>query len=261
MKWHSHFYHPISYSVNLHPMNQPVIEIDQLSKSYQPGIPVLNNISLTVPKGEFITIIGPSGCGKTTLLRLINAMTGYDTGRIKVMGKDLVEWNKIDLRRRIGYVIQQGGLFPHLTVRQNMEFVLKLSRTDQNIINKRISSLAGMMGFENTQLDAYPENLSGGQQQRVGVARALSANPEIVLMDEPFGALDNITRRNLQQELKAMHQESGLTFVFVTHDINEAFLLGTRIAIMNKGVLEQYDTPEHIRKNPANEWVKNFIMV
>jgi osmoprotectant transport system ATP-binding protein len=125
MKWHFHFYHPISYSHNLHPMNQPVIEIDQLSKSYQPGIPVLNNISLTIPKGEFVTIIGPSGCGKTTLLRLINAMTGYNNGILKVMGKDLIDWNKIELRRRIGYVIQQGGLFPHLSVRQNMEFVLK----------------------------------------------------------------------------------------------------------------------------------------
>jgi osmoprotectant transport system ATP-binding protein len=118
-----------------------------------------------------------------------------------------------------------------------------------------------MMGFDKAQLDSYPENLSGGQQQRIGVARALSANPEIVLMDEPLGALDNITRRNLQQELKTMHQESGLTFVFVTHDINEAFLLGTKIAIMNKGVIEQYDSPEHIRKNPANGWIKNFVRI
>ncbi|MBW6481379.1 MAG: ABC transporter ATP-binding protein [Bacteroidales bacterium] len=242
-------------------MNRAIIEIEHLSKSYQQNNPVLNNISLTLPQGEFVTIIGPSGCGKTTLLRLINAMTGYDTGTIKVMGKDLVEWNKIELRRRIGYVIQQGGLFPHLTVRQNMEFVLKLSKTDQNIIDERISTLTEMMGFDIAQLDAYPENLSGGQQQRVGVARALSASPEIVLMDEPFGALDNITRRNLQHELKTMHQESGLTFVFVTHDINEAFLLGTRVVIMNLGIIEQCDTPENIRKNPANEWVKNFIRV
>lgn len=242
-------------------MNESIIEIEHLSKSYQPNNPVLKNISLFIREGEFVTIIGPSGCGKTTLLRLINAMTGYNNGKLKVMGKDLVDWNKIELRRLIGYVIQQGGLFPHLSVRQNMEFVLNLSKTDQNTINERVSALAEMMGFDKAQLDSYPENLSGGQQQRVGVARALSANPEIVLMDEPFGALDNITRRNLQQELKTMHQDTGLTFVFVTHDINEAFLLGTRVVIMNDGIIEQCDTPENIQKNPANEWVKNFIMV
>lgn len=242
-------------------MNTPIIEITNITKSYQENIPVLKDISLSIPRGAFVTIIGPSGCGKTTLLRLINAMTGYSNGQLKVMGKNIDAWDKIELRRSIGYVIQQGGLFPHLTIRENMEFVLKLSKTPRHTIDQRITTLTQMMGFDAAQLDAYPENLSGGQQQRVGVARALSSSPEIVLMDEPFGALDNITRRMLQKEIKAMHRQSELTFVLVTHDINEAFTLGTSIAIMNEGIIEQYDTPEIIRKYPASDWVKNFVTV
>ena len=240
-------------------MNNAIIDIADVTKSYETGLPVLNHISLNIPEGEFVTIIGPSGCGKTTLLRIINGMTDIDSGRIIVQGKDIESWNKIELRRSIGYVIQQGGLFPHLTVRQNMEFVLNLSGTRREVINEKISSLAEMMDFDQRQLDAWPANLSGGQQQRVGVARALSANPKIVLMDEPFGALDNITRRNLQREIKAMHEKSGLSFVMVTHDLHEAFELGTKVVIMNQGEIEQYDTPDEIRKNPASEWVEDFL--
>jgi osmoprotectant transport system ATP-binding protein len=241
-------------------MNYTIIDIVNVTKSYETGHPVLNQVSLNIRKGDFVTIIGPSGCGKTTLLRIINAMTGIDAGRIMVMGRDIDSWNKIELRRNIGYVIQQGGLFPHLTVRQNMEFVLSLSGTSREIINDRIFSLAEMMDFDQRQLDAWPANLSGGQQQRVGVARALSANPGIVLMDEPFGALDNITRRNLQGEIKALHEKSGSSFVMVTHDLHEAFTLGTKVAIMNQGKIEQYDTPERINKNPASEWVEDFLV-
>jgi osmoprotectant transport system ATP-binding protein len=240
-------------------MNSTIIDIIDVTKSYETGPPVLNHVSLNIPEGDFITIIGPSGCGKTTLLRIINGMTEIDSGRIIVMDKEIESWNKIELRRSIGYVIQQGGLFPHLTVRQNMEFVLRLSGTPREIINERVSSLAEMMQFDKRQLDAWPANLSGGQQQRVGVARALSANPGIVLMDEPFGALDNITRRNLQREIKTMHEKSGLSFVMVTHDLHEAFDLGTKVAIMNQGEIEQYDTPAEIRKNPASDWVKDFL--
>jgi osmoprotectant transport system ATP-binding protein len=240
-------------------MNYAIIDIIDVTKSYETGPPVLNHVSLNIPEGEFVTIIGPSGCGKTTLLRIINGMTEIESGRIMVMGKDIESWNKIELRRSIGYVIQQGGLFPHLTVRQNMEFVLNLSGTGREIINERIASLAEMMDFDQRQLDAWPANLSGGQQQRVGVARALSANPKIVLMDEPFGALDNITRRNLQKEIKTMHEKSGLSFVMVTHDLQEAFELGTKVAIMNQGKIEQYDIPAEIRKNPAGEWVEDFL--
>ncbi|MFP4289752.1 MAG: ATP-binding cassette domain-containing protein [Bacteroidota bacterium] len=236
---------------------QTVIEFKNVMKSYDDKL-VLRNISLVIHKGDFITLIGPSGCGKTTLLRMINAMTPYDAGNIMVMGKDLKEWNKIELRRKTGYVIQQGGLFPHLTIRENIEFVLKLSDISRKSIDSKVKELSEMMGFDHQQLEAYPQNLSGGQQQRVGVARALSADPQIVLMDEPFGALDNITRRHLQNEVKEMHQKTGLTFVFVTHDIREAFHLGSKVVIMNQGIIKQFDTPEQIKSNPANSWVSDF---
>ena len=241
-------------------MIDTIIDIQKVCKSYETRVPVLCDVSLSIPTGAFVTIIGPSGCGKTTLLRLINGMTEFDEGSISVMNNDLVNWDKIQLRRKIGYVIQQGGLFPHLTVRQNIEFVLSISGTSIQIIDNRISDLANMMSFDDRQLDAFPLSLSGGQQQRVGVARALASQPEIVLMDEPFGALDNITRRKLQKELKEMHQKLGITFVMVTHDLHEAFSLGSKVVIMNEGNIEQFDTPENIGQNPANEWVKEFLL-
>lgn len=240
-------------------MAEPIIYIKNIFKSYQTGVPVLRDVSLAISKGSFVTIIGPSGCGKTTLLRLINGMTDFDSGHIIVMNKDLANWDKIQLRRSIGYAIQQGSLFPHLNVRQNIEFVLSISGTSTQTTNNRVSELANMMNFDVNQLDSFPSSLSGGQQQRVGVARALASQPEIVLMDEPLGALDNITRRKLQSELKEMHQKLGITFVMVTHDLHEAFTLGTQVVIMNEGRIVQFDTPEIIRAKPANEWVTNFI--
>jgi len=241
-------------------MTENIIDLQNVTKSYESGKPVLNTISLAIPKGSFVTIIGPSGCGKTTLLRLINGMEDADSGQIKVLGKDLADWDKIHLRRSIGYAIQQGGLFPHLTIKENIGFVLSISGDDAASIDKRVNSLAEIMSFDNRQLSSYPAELSGGQQQRAGVARALAANPEIILMDEPFGALDNITRRTLQNELKEMHQKLGITFVMVTHDLKEAFTLGTQVVIMNEGRIEQYDTPDNISEKPANEWVKEFTM-
>ncbi|MGC9353701.1 MAG: ATP-binding cassette domain-containing protein [Mariniphaga sp.] len=240
-------------------MNNPVIEIVNVTKSYEPESKALINVSLEIPQGAFVTIIGPSGCGKTTLLRLMNGMTGIDSGKIKVMGTDLESWDKIQLRRKIGYVIQQGGLFPHLTVGQNIAFVLSISSVEKQASENRVNALAKIMGFDERQLNAFPSELSGGQQQRVGVARALASQPEIVLMDEPFGALDNITRRNLQREIKEMHQKLKITFIMVTHDLNEAFTLGTHVVIMNKGEIEQVDTPENIQQKPVNKWVKEFI--
>jgi len=186
-------------------------------------------------------------------------MTDFDSGQVKVMGTDIRHWDKIQLRRNIGYVIQQGGLFPHLSVKQNMEFVLSISGNEKEAQNQRVAELAKMMGFDEQQLGNYPDQLSGGQQQRVGVARALAANPKIILMDEPFGALDNITRRNLQSEIKQMHRELGLTFIMVTHDLHEAFTLGTQIAIMNEGKIEQFAEPAFIKANPASGWIKDFI--
>lgn len=240
-------------------MTETIINIQNVSKAYETGTLVLKDVSLEIKKGEFVTIIGPSGCGKTTLLRLINGMTGYHSGQITVMNKDLDNWDKIQLRRSIGYAIQQGGLFPHLTVSQNIAFVLSISGLTIQIINERVNELAQMMNFDQRQLNAFPSELSGGQQQRVGVARALAMQPQIVLMDEPFGALDNITRRKLQNELKAMHQKLGITFVMVTHDLHEAFTLGTKVVIMNEGEIAEYGSPESIRLAPADEWVKEFI--
>lgn len=240
-------------------MAETIIDIQNLTKSYNAGSPVLRDVSLAIPKGAFVTIIGPSGCGKTTMLRLINGMTNFESGRMVVMKRDIASWDKIKLRRKIGYAIQQGGLFPHLTVRQNMAFVLNISGISVQIMNERISDLANMMGFDDRQLNSFPSGLSGGQQQRVGLARALASQPEIVLMDEPLGALDNITRRKLQSELKEMHQKLGITFVMVTHDLHEAFALGTHVVIMNVGRIEQFESPEIIREKPVNDWVKEFI--
>lgn len=240
-------------------MTDTIIDIQQVTKAYQSAIQAVHNVTLSIQKGAFVTIIGPSGCGKTTLLRLINAMTDFDSGRIIVMNKNLDSWDKILLRRSIGYAIQQGGLFPHLTIRQNIEFVLNISGTGVEIKNQRIMELANMMNFDNRQMNAYPTDLSGGQQQRVGLARALASEPEIVLMDEPLGALDNITRRKLQSELKEMHQNLGITFVMVTHDLIEAFKLGSMVVIMNEGEIQQVDTAQMIQQQPANEWVKEFI--
>ncbi len=242
-------------------MIKNIIEIAEVTKSYQPGKPILHSVSLSVPEGAFMTIIGPSGCGKTTLLRLINGMTGFDSGQVKVMDSDIQKWDKIQLRRQIGYVIQQGGLFPHLTVGQNMEFVMSISGNEKEIREQRVGELAAMMGFDEQMLDNFPDQLSGGQQQRVGVARALAGNPKIVLMDEPFGSLDNITRRNLQNEIRQMHQILGLTFIMVTHDLHEAFSLGTLVVIMNEGKIEQMDSPEIIKAQPASAWVKSFITI
>ncbi len=240
-------------------MADSIIDIKNLNKAYQNGTKALQDVSLSVLRGSFVTIIGPSGCGKTTLLRSINKMTAFDSGEIMVMGKNINSWNEIQLRRSIGYVIQSGALFPHLTIRQNIEFVLSISGMEQNVRNSRVNALSQMMGFDERQLTSFPMTLSGGQQQRVGVARALASQPEIVLMDEPFGALDNITRRNLQIELKEMHKKLGITFIMVTHDLHEAFSMGTHVVIMNEGKIVQFDSPQEIQNNPINQWVSYFI--
>ncbi len=242
-------------------MTDSEIDIQNINKTYQTGTKALNNVTLSVLPGSFITIIGPSGCGKTTLLRTINKMTEFDSGNIEIFGKNLQSWNEIELRRSIGYVIQSGALFPHMTIKQNIEFVLTISGVEKSIRDKRVKYLSDMMGFEERQLISFPSELSGGQQQRVGVARALACEPKIVLMDEPFGALDNITRRKLQSELKVMHKNMGITFIMVTHDLHEAFTIGTHLVIMNEGSVVQYDTAENIRKNPLNDWVYDFISV
>lgn len=240
-------------------MIEPVIEISGVTKTYEGQKAALDDVSLTVFAGSFITIIGPSGCGKTTLLRIINGMVDFDSGHIIIMKRDKKLWDSVQLRRKMGYVIQNAGLFPHLTVKQNIQFVMSISGVPQELQTERAYELAQMMGFSKLQLDEFPDNLSGGQQQRVGVARALAMKPQILLMDEPFGSLDNITRRNLQSELKQIHNELKVTILMVTHDLNEAFSLGTIVVIMNNGKIVQADKPENILANPASDWVREFV--
>ncbi len=240
-------------------MNDPLIQISDVTKTFPEDKLALDKVSLSVSHGGFITIIGPSGCGKTTLLRIINGMTDFDSGNLKIMNRDIESWDKSLLRRKIGYVIQNAGLFPHMTVRENIQFVMSISGMDKDLREIRTLELATMMGFKLTQLAEYPENLSGGQQQRVGVARALAMEPEIVLMDEPLGALDNITRKKLQSELKQIQTDSGTTMCMVTHDLSEAFSLGTETVIMNNGKILQKDKAEVILKQPADEWVRKFV--
>jgi osmoprotectant transport system ATP-binding protein len=240
-------------------MSNPVIEISGVTKIYEGNKLAVDDVSLSVEEEDFLTVIGPSGCGKTTLLRLVNGMTGSESGKISVMNREMEYWDKVQLRRKIGYVIQGAGLFPHLTVKQNIQFVMSISGIEADIQEERAMELAQIIGFSNSQLDEFPENLSGGQQQRVGVARALAMKPQILLMDEPFGALDNITRRNLQTEMKQIHNDLRVTVLLVTHDLREAFSLGTEVVILNNGKLLQKDKPENILENPASDWVREFV--
>ncbi|MGL5259444.1 MAG: ABC transporter ATP-binding protein [Lachnospiraceae bacterium] len=217
-------------------------------------------IDLTIHEGEFITILGTSGCGKTTLLKMINRLYEPDEGEIILFGENIKDVDVIEVRRRIGYVIQQVGLFPHMTIAQNIATVPKLLKWEQAKIDARVDELLTMVGLEPEEFKKrYPNQLSGGQQQRIGLARALAVDPKIMLLDEPFGAIDSINRLNLQEELLQIHGGLKKTFLFVTHDIEEAFKLGTRIIIMNEGKIIQFDTPKNIVKNPADEFVKSLI--
>ena len=225
-----------------------------------PENPAVDRLSLEVAEGEFVTLVGPSGCGKTTTLKMINRIIEPTSGRIEVGGVDAMAVEPHKLRRNIGYVIQQIGLFPHRTIHQNIATVPSLLEWDTAQIEDRVRELVEVVGLEEGMLSRYPSELSGGQQQRVGVARALAADPPVLLMDEPFGAVDPIVRARLQDEFLGLHSRLGKTVVFVTHDIDEALHLGTRVAILNVGgILEQFDTPENILANPANEFVEDFI--
>ncbi len=236
-----------------------VIEFKKVKKLYNEKI-VIEKLNLSIEQGEFITVIGSSGCGKTTLLKMINGLSMATSGDVVVNGENLNNRNLIDLRRNIGYVIQGSVLFPHMTVEKNISYVLDLvNKKDKDKNKKRVCELLKLVCLDEDLLSRYPDELSGGQQQRVGIARALAASPEIVLMDEPFGAVDEITRKNLQNEIKNIHKKTGVTIVFVTHDISEALTLGTKVLVMNKGAVEQFDTPQNILKNPATPFVKELI--
>ena len=237
------------------------IELKNVSKSF-PGAsrPAVDNVSLSVEEGEFVTILGSSGCGKTTLLKMVNRLYEPDSGSVILFGEDISTVDVVKVRRRIGYVIQQIGLFPHYTVGENIATVPKLLKWDKEKIAARVDELLTMVGLDPQEYrDRYPAQLSGGQQQRVGLARALAVDPKIMLMDEPFGAVDSITREKLQDELLRLHRETGKTFLLVTHDIEEAFKLGSRVIIMNEGQIRQFDTPEAIIRRPADPFVQSLV--
>ena len=220
---------------------------------------VLDGISLQVQAGEFITVIGPSGSGKTTLLRLMNGLARPSSGQVRVRGKDLASTSLAQLRQGMGYVIQEAGLFPHMTVRGNIAYVLSLQKAPRALIDARVAELLDTVQLERALLTRYPHQLSGGQRQRVGIARALAARPDILLMDEPFGAVDEITRHGLQREIARIRQQLGVTIVFVTHDVAEALLLATRMLVLHQGRIEQIDTPERIAQHPATDFVRQLI--
>ena len=220
----------------------------------------VNDVDLSIYEGEFITILGSSGSGKTTLLKMTNRLYDPDSGHIILFGENIQDVDVVKVRRRIGYVIQQVGLLPHMTIAQNIAIVPKLLKWDKARIDSRARELLELVGLDPDEfLKRYPSQLSGGQQQRVGLARALAVDPKIMLLDEPFGAIDAINRLNLQDELKRIHGGLKKTFLFVTHDINEALKLGTRVIVMNEGRVCQFDTPENIAKNPANGFVESLI--
>jgi osmoprotectant transport system ATP-binding protein len=238
-----------------------VIEIRDLVKRFSGAQrPAIDHLTMTVPEGEVCVLIGPSGCGKTTTMRVINRMIDPDGGGVLVAGRDIMSVDPVELRRSIGYVIQQIGLFPHWSIAQNIGTVPRLLGWDDARIGKRVDELLALVGMEpNLYRDRYPRELSGGQRQRIGVARALAADPPVMLMDEPFGAIDPITRARLQDEFLRILRSLRKTIVFVTHDIDEALKMGDRIAIMRDGALVQYDTPEAILAQPADAFVSSFV--
>lgn len=237
-----------------------MIEIKNVSKKLG-NRTILDNISLTIESGSLVVLIGSSGCGKTTTLKLINKLITPTSGEIFIDDKPLSKENTINLRRKIGYVIQNTGLFPHLTIKENIELIPRLKK-EKSIkdIEKTTIDLLNMVGLNpETYLNKYPSELSGGQQQRVGVTRSFATDAEIILMDEPFSALDPITRTSLQEELFSLQEELKKTIIFVTHDMDEALKIADKICIMKDGKVAQYDTPENILRNPANDFVRDFI--
>ncbi|WP_369862285.1 ABC transporter ATP-binding protein [Amycolatopsis sp. BJA-103] len=238
------------------------IELENVSKRYAgTREPAVDEFSMVVPAGKIVVFVGPSGCGKTTTMRMINRLIEPTSGRITIGGDDALKLDVDTLRRRIGYAIQQAGLFPHFTVAQNIAVVPGLLGWDKKKVNDRVEEMMDLVGLDPSDFrDRFPRQLSGGQQQRVGVARALAADPPVLLMDEPFGAVDPITRGNLQDELLRLQTELKKTIVFVTHDFDEAVKLGDKIAVLgNQSKILQYDTPDAILANPADDTVAGFV--
>jgi osmoprotectant transport system ATP-binding protein len=245
------------------PAGGAVVALEHVSKRYgPPGTPAaVGDLSLTVPAGEICVLVGPSGCGKTTTMKMINRLVEPTSGTVTIGGEDVMRLPAVELRRRIGYVIQQVGLFPHMTVGENVAVVPRLLGWTQQRTRDRVEELLELVGLDSAGYrDRYPAELSGGERQRVGVARALAADPPVMLMDEPFGAVDPIRRDRLQNEFLRLQAKVRKTVVFVTHDVDEAIKMADRIAILQKGgVLAQYDTPEAILSRPASEFVERFV--
>ncbi|MFN2594587.1 MAG: ABC transporter ATP-binding protein [Actinomycetota bacterium] len=241
-------------------MNDSMISLRDVTKVFGDGSPAVGHLSLDIERGETVVLVGPSGCGKTTTMRMINRLIEPTSGAIEIDGRDALGQDPVQLRRSIGYVIQSIGLIPHRRVADNIAMVPDLLGWDEKKITARTKELVEMFDLDTELMDRYPAELSGGQRQRVGVARALAADPPVMLMDEPFGAVDPIVRARLQDQFLDIQQELKKTIVFVTHDIDEAIKMADRIAILNKGGrIEQYATPEEILRAPANEFVKSFV--
>lgn len=239
--------------------NDVAIEYRDVCKSYGEKN-VLEHLSLKIPRGEFVTMIGSSGSGKTTALKMVNRLIEPTSGTVLVDGHDVRETDPIQLRRNIGYAIQGSVLFPHMTVEENISYVPRLlNRSDHGRTRKAVRKWMGIVGLSDDLLERYPAELSGGQQQRVGIARALAASPDILLMDEPFGAVDEITRGQLQVEISRIHRETGITVMFVTHDIGEALRLGTHVLVLDAGRVQQYATPEELLARPATAFVEQLV--
>ncbi|MEJ9212553.1 betaine/proline/choline family ABC transporter ATP-binding protein [Bacillus smithii] len=237
-----------------------MIEFKNVTKKYEDGFVAIKNLNLTVHDHELFVLIGPSGSGKTTTMKMMNRLIEPTSGEIFINGENIAKQNPVKLRRNIGYVIQQIGLMPHMTIRENVALVPKLKKWDEKRYMKKVDELIEMVGLDPKEVgDRYPDELSGGQQQRIGVIRALAADPEVILMDEPFSALDPISREQLQEELTRLQQELKKTIVFVTHDMDEAIKIGDRICLMKDGEIVQLDRPEVILRHPANEFVRQFI--
>lgn len=236
-----------------------MLKFEHVSKTYKGGKKAVNDLNIKIEKGEFICFIGPSGCGKTTTMKMINRLIEPTEGKIWINDKNIFEEDPVKLRRSIGYVIQQIGLMPHMTIQENIVLVPKLLKWSEEKKRERAQELIKLVDLPEEFLDRYPYELSGGQQQRIGVLRALAADQDLILMDEPFGALDPITRDALQEQFKNLQRELGKTIIFVTHDMDEALKLADRIVIMHSGEIIQFDTPDEILRNPATDFVADFI--
>lgn len=239
-----------------------MIRFDKITKVFEDGTEALKDVSLTIPARQLVVIIGPSGCGKTTLMKMINRLEIPTSGEVYVDGKAISSVDAVELRKSIGYVIQRIGLFPHMSIEKNTSLVPNLKGWTKEKTTERIYELMQMVGLNpNQYLSKYPLELSGGQQQRIGVVRALAGNPDIVLMDEPFSALDPISREQLQMEMKNIQNQLKKTIVFVTHDMDEALKIADTIVVMRNGQIEQIGTPTELIESPSNHFVQNFIGV